>query len=231
MVIAGAACHCRSVRHRAVLLAFVLALFGSACAGNRAYLDWRPGLSELDFEGLFEISFDEFDEFAEEAAANASFDRFHGVAEADASAQMAELGEALAGSADLDPRGYAIETLGGDGNVSLTGDRGRTYSGAVDWFAITPDRRHAALISGTKLAVAIDGASTGIDIASLVAGSLGGYQVMMLMRDDELSVFTLPELGGVVTANEPGYLFSFRHHPGARQPWDVSVARVLVKLQ
>jgi hypothetical protein len=230
MVIVGAACHCRPVRRGAAILAVLISLFGSACSSNQAYLDWRPGLSELDFGGLYEISLDEFETFADEAADNASFDRYHGESEPEASAAMAEIGEKLAATADADPRGYAIVELGGDGRVSLIGDRGQNYSGAVDWFAVTPDRRHAALLSESKLAVAMDGASTGIELGSLLGGGLEGYRVMMIVREDELTVFTLPELGGVVTANEPGYLFAFRHQPGGRVPWQISVARVVVSL-
>jgi hypothetical protein len=226
MVVPCSACHCRSVRHRGLLLVLFIALSSTACAGNRAYLDWRPGLSEADFEGLFEISLEEFDGFSEEAADNVVFDRSRGVARPDASTAMASLGEAVAATTGSDPRGYAIVSLGGDGSVSLFGDRGHNYSGAVDWLAITPDSRHAALLSGTKLAVAIDGASTGIDLGSLLGGSVGGYQVGMLVRDEELTVYVLPELGGVVTASEPGYLLAVEHHPGGREPWVISVARV-----
>lgn len=211
-------------------MALVLALswFGSACAGNQAYLDWRPGLSEMDFGGLYEISLDELDTFTAEADANACFDRFRGDARVDASAAMATLGEQLAGGAGADPRGHAIVELGGDGRVGLTDDRGRLLTGTVDWFAITPDRRHAALLSKTKLAVVIDGSSTGIDIGSLIGSGLAGHRLMMVVRNEELTVFALPEFGGVVSANEPGYLFAFRHQPGAREPWEVSVARVVV---
>jgi hypothetical protein len=207
----------------------VFTLLGSACAGNRAYLDWRPGLTEMNFEGLFELSMAEFDGYSTDAEANRSFDRHHGQASPDASAAMAEVGATLV-QADQDQRGYAILELGGDGNVSMLGDHGNRYDGAVDWFAITPDHKSAALLSGTKLGVVIDGASTGIDIASLVGGSLGGYQVMMIVHDGELTVFTLPELGGVVTADEPGFVFSFRRRADAREPWDVSVARVAIKI-
>ncbi|MFO7564357.1 MAG: hypothetical protein R6X02_17045 [Enhygromyxa sp.] len=215
------------LRSRPILI-LALSWFCWACAGNQAYLDWRPGLTELDFEGLYEISLDEFDRFAAEAAANASFDRFHGESRADASAAMAELGEELAGREGADPRGHAIVELGGDGRVSLTAERGRLVSGTVDWFAITPDRRHAALLTKTKLAVAIDGASTGIDVGSLTGTGLAGHRIMMIVRDSELTVFALPEFGGVVSANEPGYLFAFRHHPGKREPWEISVARVVI---
>jgi hypothetical protein len=200
----------------------------SGCGGNRAYLDWRPGLTELDFDGVYEISLDELETFADEAAANTRFDRYRGEARPDASQSMAKLGEMLAAAASSDPRGYSILELGGDGRVSLIGDRGSTYTGTVDWLAITPDQRYAALVSETKLAVAIDGASTGIELGSLIGSNIAGQRVMMIVRDDELTVFVLPELGGVVTANEPGYLFAFRHHPGAAEAWDVSVARVVV---
>ncbi len=212
------------------LVVLALALFGSACAGNQAYLDWRPGLTELDFEGLYEISLDEFDGFAREAEANAVFDRTRGPAQADAGARMAALGEAVAAAASPDPRGFAIASLTGDGSVELTDERGAAQRGAVDWLAITPDGRHAALVSGTKLAVAIDGASTGVELGSLLGASLGGTRLMMLVRDEELTVFALPELGGAVSANEPGYLLSFRSRPGAREPWEIGVARVIIKM-
>lgn len=229
MVIRAAACHRRPVRRRASLLILIVALFGSACAGNQAYLDWRPGLSELDFGGLYEISLDEFETFSDEAADNVTFDRYHGESHPEASAAMAALGEQLA-DGDPDPSGHAIVELGGDGRVVLTGDRGRSLTGTVDWFAVARDRRHAALLSKTKLAVAIDGASTGIDVGSLLGTGLGGYHIMMIVRDGELTVFALPELGRVVTANEPGYLFAFVHQPGKREAWDVSVARVAIAM-
>jgi hypothetical protein len=209
-------------------LLFATSLFGSACAGNQAYLDWRPGLTELDFGGLFEISLDEFDRFVAEADANASFDPVHRDSRADAPEAMAKLGEQLAAGEGADPRGHAIVELDGDGRVSLTAAGGRLVSGTVDWFAISPDRRHAALLSKTKLAVAIDGASTGIDIGTLVGSGLAGLRLMMVVRDDELTVFALPEFGGVVNANEPGYLFAFRYQPGKRETWEVSVARVVI---
>jgi hypothetical protein len=229
MVSECAPCHRRLVRRCASTLALAIALFVSACAGNRAYLDWRPGLTEIDFDGLYEISLDELETFADESADNLVFDRYRGEARADASDVMAKLGEGLAGNnVDVDPRGYAIVELGGDGRVSLTGDRGQAYSGAVDWLAVTPDRQHAALLSETKLAVVIGGASTGIELGSLLGSGLGGHRMMMLVRDGEMTVFALPELGGAVTANEPGYLFAFRHQPGGREPWQISVARVVV---
>ncbi|HLT35896.1 MAG TPA: hypothetical protein VK034_06415 [Enhygromyxa sp.] len=222
------------MRRRATILILGGVLFSSsissACAGNQAYLDWRPGLTELDFGGLYEVSLDEFERFSAEAANNIGFDRYHGESDPEASAAMAELGEELAAAGDPDPRGYAIVELGGDGRVSLTGARGQTLTGTVDWFAATPDRRRAALLSKTKLTVAIDGASTGIDLGTLIGSALAGHHVMMIVRDEELTVFVLPELGGVVTANEPGYLFAFRHQPGKREAWSVSVARVIIAM-
>jgi hypothetical protein len=219
------------VRRRASTLALAaalaLSLLAPACAGNRAHLDWRPGLSELDFEGKFEISLNEFQSFTDEAAANVSFDRIRGGADlAEAGAAMAAIGETLA---NPDPRGYAIIELPGDGSVTLIGDRGKTHGGAVDWFASSPDRRKAALLSGTRLAVAFNGASTGIDVGSLLGTSLGGYRLLMVERDGELTVFALPELGGAVSAHEPGYLFAFRHRAGGREPWEISVARVVIR--
>lgn len=233
MVRAGLTCDPRSVRGRASTLGLaVLLWFGAlllpACAGNRAYLDWRPGLSEIDFEGKFEISLDEYQGFTDEAAANLRFDRIRGGGLAEAGAAMAAVGEGLAASPSLDPRGYAIAELSGDGSVTLTGARGQLHTGTVEWFSSTPDRKRAALVSGTRLAVAVDGASTGIDLGSLLGAGLGGYHTMMLARGEELSVFVLPELGGAVTANATGYLFSFRYNPGAREPWAISVARVVV---
>ena len=205
------------------LLTLTLALGASGCAGNRAYLDWRPGLSEIDFDGLFEISLAELDGFAAEASANLSGGGERG---------RAELGEALAGSRSLDPRGYGVIELAADGQIVLQGDRGGHYTGTVDWFALTPDRQHLALLSGSKLAVVGGGASTGIDVGSLIGGAAAssGYALSLVVRDGELTVFALPQFGGVVAANEPGYLFAFRHQPGAREPWDVSVARVVVTL-
>ena len=212
-------------------------MLAPGCAGNRAYVDWRPGLSEIDFEGAFEVSIADYQGFADEAAANLSFDRSKGPPSPEAAAAMAELGETLARSPNPDPRGYAITALSGDGSVTLTGDPPST----VDWFATSPDRRWTALLSDTKLAVAVDGASTGIELGSLlglggglsggVGGGLGGgYQFMMLPRDGELTVFALPELGGSVAVNEPGYLVSFRYQAGSREPWDISVARVVIAL-
>src|SRR5690606_9339458 len=176
------------------------------------------------------ISLDEFETFSAEAADNIGFDRYHGESDPEASAAMAELGEELAATGDPDPRGYAILELGGDGRVGMIGARGQTLSGTVDWFAITPDRRHAALLSKATLAVVIDGASTGIDLGSLIGSALAGHHVTMIVRDQELTVFVLPELGGVVTANEPGYLFALRHQPGKREAWSVSVARVIIAM-
>ncbi|MFO7568042.1 MAG: hypothetical protein R6X02_35700 [Enhygromyxa sp.] len=219
------------MRRLALTLGLAVLLLAPACAGNRAYLDWRPGLSEIDFEGLFEISIDEYQTYADEAASNVSFERRTGPPSPEAAAAMAELGERIALSSNADPRGYAIAALGGDGSVTLTGDRGQAHTGSVDWFATSSDRRWAALLTGTKLAVAVDGASTGIDVGSLLgAGRVGGYKLIMLPRDGELSVFALPELGGSVSANEPGYLFSFRYQPGAREAWDISVARVVITI-
>jgi hypothetical protein len=215
----------RPVRRHASILALVSLLLASlpACAGSRAYLDWRPGLSEIDFDGLFEIPLDEFDQLSAEAGANTIVVGESG---------RAKLGEALATTTTTDSRGYGVLELASDGRVTLQGDRGRDYVGAIDWAAVSPDRRHVALLSGTKLAVVIDGASTGIDVGALIgaSASTSGYAMSMVVRDTELTVFALPQLGGVIRANQPGYLFEFRHLPGAREPWQVSVARVAVKL-
>jgi hypothetical protein len=213
------------VRRRASILALVSLLLASlpACGGSRAYLDWRPGLSEIDFDGLFEIPLDEFDQISAEAGANTIVTGDSG---------RAELGDALTSVTITDSRGYGIVELASDGRVVLQGDRGSDYSGTVDWAALAPDRRHVAVLSGSKLSVVIDGASTGIDVGALIgaSASMSGYAMSMLVRDAELTVFALPQLGGVISANQPGYLFAFRHQPSAREPWQVSVARVAIKL-
>jgi hypothetical protein len=210
-----------------MILVALLSL-SSACAGNRAHVDWRPGLTAMSFEGIYEIPLAEYEAFADEAATNVTFDRYRSEAQPGVSEAMTSLGERLAGSPDADPRGYAISTLGGDGVVTFLGAPQTT--GPVDWFSMTPDFRWAAIVSKTKLAVATQQASTGIDVGSLLGAGLGGYQFMMVARDDELTVFALPEIGGAVTAHEPGYLFSFRYRPDSRAPWAISVARVSVTL-
>lgn len=218
------------MRARAVLLFLALSFAGTACAGNQAYLEWRPGMTEIAFDGLFEIPLAEFEGFAAAAEPNTVLDRAHGRTRPDAAATLTELAGLIQATSDADPRGLAILSLDAEGNVGLAAGQGRTEPGTVDWLAVTPDRQHAALLSGTKLAVAIAGATTGIDVGTLIGNSIDRQQMLMLVREDEMTVFVLPELGGVVSANQPGYLFEFEHHPGAREPWSVSVARVAVKL-
>jgi hypothetical protein len=217
-------------RARSCILALGL-LFTSSlgCGGSQAYVDWRPGLSANDFDGSFEIPLDEYDRFADEAEPHTLFDRRRGDAKPEASAVMAELGQFLSGGR-VDPRGYAIVELDGDGKVSLLDDRERQLDGPVDWFAITPDRYWAALLSGDKLAVVIGQASAGVDLGSLLGGA-DGHHFMMLVDGDELTVFALPEFGNAVAANETGFVLSFRHQAGAREPWDITVARVAIAMR
>jgi hypothetical protein len=198
------------------------------CGGSQAYVDWRPGLSAADFDGSFEIPLDEYERFADEAEPHTLFDRLSGDGQPEALATMAELGERLA-SNRVDPRGYAIVGLGGDGKVRLLDDRARELDGTVDWFAITPDRQWAALLSGDKLAVVIGQASAGVDLGTLLGGA-DGHHFMMLVDDDELTVFALPEIGNAVAANETGFVLSFRYQAGGREPWDITVARVAIAM-
>jgi hypothetical protein len=217
-------------RHaRSSILALGL-LFASllGCGGSQAYVDWRPGLSAADFEGSFEIPLDEYERFADEAEPHTLLDRLHGDAKPEATAAMAELGERLA-SGPSDPRGYAIVSLGGDGKVRLLDDRQQHLDGPVDWFATTPDRQWAALLSGDKLAVVIGQASAGVDLGSLLGGA-DGHHFMMMVDGDELTVFALPQIGNAVAANETGFVLSFRHQAGDREPWDITVARVAIAM-
>ena len=211
-------------------LACALALASLGCAGSQAYVDWRPGLRAMDFDGAFEIPLDEYEALADEGEPNTLFDRYRGESKPEASAAMGEVGARLAEGV-VDPRGYSMLRLGGDGQLGLRGAGDRELSGAVEWFAATPSREFVAALSGTKLAVAIGPASAGVDLDSLLEAGAGGYAYMMVIVDGaELSVFALPAIGGVVNANEPGYLLSFRHQAGAREPWDITVARVAIRM-
>lgn len=216
-------------RARSGILTLAL-LFASSlgCAGSQAYVDWRPGLSAADFDGSYEIPLDEYERFADEAEPHTLFDRPRGDGKPEAAATMAELGARLA-SGRVDPRGYAIVELGGDGKVRLLEDRDRHLDGTVDWFAITPDRQWAALRSGDKLAVVIGQASAGVDLGTLLGGA-DGHHFLMLVDGDELTVFALPEIGNAVAANETGFVLSFRHQAGSREPWDITVARVAIAM-
>ena len=201
------------------------------CGGSQAYVDWRPGLRAADFDGSFEFSLDEYERFADQAEPHTLFDRLHGHSQPTAAPAMSSLGERIqaGGASGSDRFGYAVVGLGGDGNVRLLGDRGTEIDGAVDWFAVTPDQQWAALVSGDKLAVVIGEASAGIDLGTLLGGA-DGHHFMMLVDGDELTVFALPEIGGAVAANETGFVWSFRHQIGGREPWDITVARVAVTM-
>lgn len=209
-------------------MSVLLAMAPLGCAGSQAYVEWRPGLGPMDFDGTFEISLDEFDGFVDQSRGNTLFDRYHGESMSTAATVMGELGSSV--EPVVDPRGYSLVSLAADGSVGLRGDGGRVLDGGVDWFATTPDRGASALLTGTKLAVVIGQASAGVDVGSLLGTGLGGYRFMMLVDAGELSVFALPEMGGVVSAYESGFLFSFRHRPSARERWDITVARVSVSM-
>ena len=79
-------------------------------------------------------------------------------------------------------------------------------------------------------AIAFGGASAGVETGALLGGDLGAYDLTLSVAQDEISVFALPQVGGSVTAFEPGFLFSFRYRPGAREPWDITVARISVAM-
>ncbi|MFV8754105.1 hypothetical protein ACNOYE_26465 [Nannocystaceae bacterium ST9] len=211
-------------------LALALALLTStACANNQAHLDWRPGLSAIDFNGLYELGFDEYREFRERGAANLLFDRWHGVGEPEASPAMQAIGERLRGASVGTPQELALVDLSSAGLASFVDARGRQSQAEVEWFAATPDREYAAMLAGPKLAVVIGGSSIGIDAGSLLGPGLGGWQFTMLVVGDELTLFALPELGGAAAPDEPGYVFEFGVAPQASRPWQVSVGRVSVR--
>lgn len=215
-----------------VLLA-VLSLSTGGCGGPKAYIDWRPGLRANDFDGTFEIALSEFEGFAERGEQHTLYERRHGNSLAAAEPALTAIGARLAAADRSDARGYAVVGLTGDGKLQLLEDRGAQIDGTLDWFATTPDHEWAALLSDTKLAVVIGSSSAGVDIGTLLGGS-DGYHFMMLVEGDELTVFALPEMGNVVAANEVGFILSFRylspHGAGAREPWDITVARVVVTM-
>lgn len=213
---------------RRTILALVLLLTPLGCANNLAHLDWRPGLSAIDFNGLYELGFDEYREFRERGADNLLFDRWHGVSEPEASSAMQAIGERLSTSAISTPQELAIVELSSAGRVGFVDAHGKASQAEVEWFAATPDRKHAALLAGPTLAVVIDRASIAIDAGSLLGSGLDGWQFTMLVAGDELTLFALPELGGVVASDEPGYVFEFSVAPQASKPWQISVGRVSV---
>ncbi len=215
----------------ALAITLLLPLGGVGCANNQAHLDWRPGLSALDFNGLYALDFEEYREFRERGAANLLFDRWHGVSDPKAASAMQAIGERLraspvaAGGQDL-----AIRELSSAGRISFVDASGESSEAEVEWFAAepSPDRQHAAMLAGTRLAVVIGNSTIGIDTGSLLGSGIGGWQFTMLIAGDELTVFALPELGGTVAADEPGYVFEFTVAPQASKPWQVSVGRVSV---
>ncbi|NVB41231.1 hypothetical protein G6O69_25555 [Pseudenhygromyxa sp. WMMC2535] len=221
-------------RHLGALGLLAALLSGAAtagCAGSSAYVDWRPGLTSNDFDGLFELSRGEYEDFAERAMPNTVVDRAHGESRSDAGERMAALGERVANSVSADPHGYPLVGLDGEGHVALlAGDR--RVEGEVDWLAITSggDTQAAAVLLGRRLAVVHGGASTGVDLGSLLGPGAAGYRFMLLLENGELTVFAMPEVGGAITAYEPGYVLTFVPRPGTKQGWEVSVARVSVTL-
>ena len=210
-------------------LACALLLLTSACASGRAYVDYRPGLSAADFDARFELSVADYEDYADRAIANTMLDRYRGEARPEAASAMQAVGAGLRPDA-IDRGDYGIVDLGAEGTVTLRFGRIGTLAVPVDWFATTEDRSWAAVRSGDKLAVSVAGASTGIDLGSLLGESPGLFRMLMLIEGDELTVFALPELAGAVTADESGFVFSFRHTPGARRSWAISVAKVAVSL-
>jgi hypothetical protein len=57
-----------------MLLALVTALSSAACMSRRGYLDWQPGLTAGDFQGVFRLSLRHYERVASEAFADHSFD-------------------------------------------------------------------------------------------------------------------------------------------------------------
>jgi len=244
------ACHGRSMRRpsssssrRPVFgLALTLMLAATSatvgCSGTRAYLDWRPGLHANDFDGLYELSRSDYDEFSERGEPNTVFDRPSGLADAQTGPMLEEIGLRMASEgAQADPKGYALvgaRVVEGDPELSLLSGVDEPWTGPVDWLAVSSDHQWAAARSGSKLSVVVGAASTGIEMGSLLGKDAAGYHMIMLVEDGELTVFALPRFGAAldaaIAANEPGYVFGFRPQPGAREAWEVSVARVSVRM-
>jgi len=210
----------------------LLALAGPACApAHQGYIEWRPGLSPSDFDGTFEISLDEYERFDDEGEAYLVLDRRRGAARPDAGDHLAALGQAVEAAGGVDSYGLALRSLDREGKVVVAEPHESDPPVTpVDWFARSADGRFAALLTGSTLAVYIDGASAGIDLGRLLGAGADGYHLAMSVGEDELTVFALPEIGGAVTAFEAGYLVSFRYEPGAREVWDVTVARISITM-
>jgi hypothetical protein len=213
---------------RLILVLALLVLPSLGCATNQAHLDWRPGLSPVDFNGLYELSFAEYREFVERGGPNLLFDRWHGVGEPEAAQAMQTIGERVRASATATPQELAIVDLSGAGRIHFVDARGKQSEADVEWFAATPDQTHAVLLAGTLLGVVVDRSTIAIDIGSLAGPGLVGWQFTMLVVGDELTVFMLPEIGGAVAPDEPGYVFEFTVAPQASRPWSISVGRVSV---
>ena len=145
----------------------------------------------------------------------------------EAAPAMQAIRERLAGSPDP-AQDLRLVELSSAGLLRWVDERGKPAEAEVEWFAATPDRKHAAMLAGTTLAVVIDRAAIGIDAGSLLGTSMGGWQLTMLVAGDEVTVFALPELGGAVMPDEPGYVLEFNVAPQASKPWQISVGRVSV---
>ena len=211
----------------------LVAVGGLGCApAHQGYIEWRPGLSPSDFNGTFEITLDEYERFDSEGEGFAVLDRSRGQTRSDASAQLVALGESL--SPSVYDHSFALRGVSGEGQavVAEAFEAESAPTTQIDWLARSAEGRHAALISGSTLAVVVDGASAAVDLGRLLGADAGdsGHHFVMNVSEDELTVFALPEIGGAVTAFETGYLVSFRFRPGAREAWDITVARISITM-
>ncbi len=218
------------LRSRALACLVAATLLTGACASNQAYVEWRPGLSTIDFNGLYEFGFDEYREHREAGAPNLLFDRFHGISEADASRAMEDVGARVQGSSAVQAQTFALAGLSSGGRATFVDTAGHARELELDYFAATPDRRHAALASGSLLAVVIDRASIGIELGALLGPDLGGWQLTTIATSaSEVTVFVLPELGGAVAPDEPGYVLEFGLGSGSGSKasrWQIGVGRI-----
>ncbi|EDM78252.1 hypothetical protein PPSIR1_08706 [Plesiocystis pacifica SIR-1] len=217
-----------------LVFAACVALAGASsltgCRTTQAYVDWRPGLSAADFDGIYEISRADYQGYADAAEPNTYYDRFRGESHEQFGAAVAELDARLTSErASPDTRGYAVMGLSPDA-VTLLEAGGEPRQAPIDWFAVTGDRDKALLVSGSKVMAVVGGASTGIDAGGVLGPGQGNYRFMLLDNEGELTLFALPELGGAITANEPGWVFAFVPTPGGKKAWDISVGRVTVAL-